>query len=366
MNIQKGYEYFSHMKSDYAALYDDISRELYFLRIALDVEMNPSIIYNPDIIRKMVTLSGIKEYFSSFEYDLDSIWNAINNKIPIMIYGAGAYGKRWCEFLSAQHANIRGFYDKNYQNIHSIMGFSVFEPPKNPEGEHLILITPLYFVDEIYESLLQKGFTCNRLLRGCSKWQNDTEHQYFDFLDKYPEGGAFVDAGCFDCDTSFRFSRWCGGKYSKIFAFEPDEKNIQKCKRIANQKGLERIEFYQVGLAKESGTAAFCAMGSAGSYISEESELMQQIILRSLDEIVDDTRVSFIKMDIEGAELSALQGAENTIQRDKPLCAISVYHKPGDMLIIMDYLKSLVPEYKFALRHYSNSSAETVLYAFLE
>ena len=49
--------------------------------------------------------------------------------------------------------------------------------------------------------------------------------------------------------------------------------------------------------------------------------------------------------------------------RDKPLCAISVYHKPGDVLAVMDYLHELVPEYRFWLRHYSPANSETVLYA---
>ena len=70
-------------------------------------------------------------------------------------------------------------------------------------------------------------------------------------------------------------------------------------------------------------------------------------------------------MDIEGSELSALQGAQKVLCRDKPLCAISVYHKPGDIVLIMNYLKNLVPEYRFAVRHYSNIDTETVLYAFV-
>lgn len=69
-------------------------------------------------------------------------------------------------------------------------------------------------------------------------------------------------------------------------------------------------------------------------------------------------------MDIEGAELNALIGASHILKRDKPLCAISVYHKAGDLLAIMEYLKNLVPEYKFAVRHYSLGLVETVLYAF--
>lgn len=49
--------------------------------------------------------------------------------------------------------------------------------------------------------------------------------------------------------------------------------------------------------------------------------------------------------------------------RDRPLLALSVYHRMGDMLAIMDYLHHLVPEYRFWLRHYSVGLADTVLCA---
>ena len=73
-------------------------------------------------------------------------------------------------------------------------------------------------------------------------------------------------------------------------------------------------------------------------------------------------------MDIEGAELDALYGAKNTIVRDKPLLAVCVYHKSGDILAIMDYLHCVLPEYRFKLRHYNGAGvvgSETVLYAFV-
>ena len=355
----KKYSDFNDMKLCYSALYDDISRKIYMDRLSLDF------IFDPSIVHHMVELCGADNRFVSFKCDLSAIFKAINQKTPIIIYGAGRYGKLWCEFLKTKHANIIGFYDNNYKSLKNIMGFPVLEPPEKPDGEYVILITSVNYVNEIYDNLIKKGFNSERLLKGCSKLENDIEHQYFDFRDKYPEGGAFIDAGCFDCDTSLRFSHWCNDKYSKIFAFEPDEKNIEICKQVAKQNGLERIEFYQLGLAKQSGAATFCVTGTSSSYISEDLEQGQKIILSTLDEIVGETKVSFIKMDIEGSELSALQGATEIIQRDKPLCAISVYHKPGDMVVIMDYLLSLVPEYKFALRHYSNVDAETVLYAFL-
>ena len=86
----------------------------------------------------------------------------------------------------------------------------------------------------------------------------------------------------------------------------------------------------------------------------------------ALDDVVADTIIGMIKMDIEGAEFDALHGAGNTILRDKPLLAICVYHRQGDMLAIMDFLHELVPEYRFRLRHYSIMNGnDTVLYAYI-
>ena len=79
--------------------------------------------------------------------------------------------------------------------------------------------------------------------------------------------------------------------------------------------------------------------------------------------LMNKEEVTFIKMDIEGAELKALKGAKNIILRDKPKLAISIYHKPEDIVEIPLFIKELVPEYKLYIRHYSNDSIETVLYA---
>jgi len=78
---------------------------------------------------------------------------------------------------------------------------------------------------------------------------------------------------------------------------------------------------------------------------------------------VSDEPVTYIKMDIEGAELNALKGAANTIKKNKPRLAICVYHKPEDILEIPVFLSELVPSYQFYLRHHSQYYIETVLYA---
>lgn len=67
----------------------------------------------------------------------------------------------------------------------------------------------------------------------------------------------------------------------------------------------------------------------------------------SIDEAVAGReKVTFIKMDVEGAEIELLKGAKNTILKDKPKLAICIYHKAQDMIDLPVYIKSLVPEYR--------------------
>jgi hypothetical protein len=68
-------------------------------------------------------------------------------------------------------------------------------------------------------------------------------------------------------------------------------------------------------------------------------------------------------MDIEGAELNALHGAEQTIRTFKPKLAISVYHKPNDLAEIPSYLNNLGLGYEFFLDHFTIYGGETVLFA---
>lgn len=81
---------------------------------------------------------------------------------------------------------------------------------------------------------------------------------------------------------------------------------------------------------------------------------------------LDDTTthpISFIKMDIEGAELNALQGGGNVLQRWYPKLAICLYHRLQDFWQIPTYVKKIVPDYKLYIRHHQEDLGGTVLYA---
>lgn len=70
-----------------------------------------------------------------------------------------------------------------------------------------------------------------------------------------------------------------------------------------------------------------------------------------------------VKMDIEGAEVEALKGAEKIIRTYKPQLAICIYHKPEHLYEVVFLLKKFVPEYRLYIRQHEDFWTETVLYA---
>ena len=353
-NTREGtFEYFAGIKDCYDALTDDLSRRVFWARMALDLGEWDGYM---DLIRcsGLMTEAEIQQNYGWVE-------EFSHSKCPIYIYGAGQFGGRTCQMLQKKGVNVVGFFDRNYTNIVERCGLPVLAPPTKHSGDIRIFITPSLPVNEIILALNKYGIDKQQLLNNASPIRN-IEHQYFDFIDYYDNGGAFIDAGCFDFETSVLFDRWSKGQYSQIISFEPDEKNLLVCKEVAKKNNINRVKFVRAGLWDASMIGSFGAFGNDCSCIVEEGGELVQLI--TLDEVMGEQKVSFIKMDIEGAELPALCGAAQIIMRDRPMCAISVYHKPGDQITLIKYLKELVPQYHFALRHYTNLAIETVLYAY--
>ena len=93
------------------------------------------------------------------------------------------------------------------------------------------------------------------------------------------------------------------------------------------------------------------------------AEAEETLEVTTVDESVP-LPISFMKMDIEGSELQALRGAAHQIEENRPKLAVCVYHKPEYFLEIWKYLRKLLPESRFFLRHHSpDNGTETVLYA---
>lgn len=230
--------------------------------------------------------------------------------------------------------------------------------------DYAVLIASSDKAFDIYKDLLYCKFPRNRILcprRGVL--EGIFGKQYFDFyIHSSGEREVFVDCGAFDGDTSIAFANWCQGEYDKIFMFEVDRYNIELCKKHISNHELKNYTLMECGVWSKKTELKLCEGNFTSSSISDKGSV--KVPVCDLDSILENEKVTFIKMDIEGAEIEAIKGAKKILARYKPRLAISVYHKPEDIIDIPLLLWEIVPEYKFCLRHYRSSRREIVLYAF--
>ena len=177
----------------------------------------------------------------------------------------------------------------------------------------------------------------------------------------------------------------CKGKYKKIFALEPDKQNFQKLKNKIARNAWENIEIYNCASWSSEDVLKFSgdAQSSTGNRLSADGEIW--VKANSIDAILgvncigtksetDKTAIChndgdillggaiLIKMDVEGAELESLKGAQNTLLKYKPQLAICIYHSDEDMLSIAEYIHEWMPDYKMYVRHHTCNLGDTVLY----
>lgn len=200
------------------------------------------------------------------------------------------------------------------------------------------------------------NFRLNQDLSYLQGFINNEKNQYFeDFLNLKAEGEIFVDAGGYDGLTTIEFIKRCPN-YQAVHIFEPELTNLKKAKQ--NLSDCNSIEFYPHGLYSKKTSFNFSSGGSA-SKISQEGEV--EIRVDALDNILD-TPVTFLKMDIEGAEIEAIKGARELISKYKPKLAISAYHKTDDFWKIPEAVFSIRDDYQLYLRHYMEGVTETVMF----
>lgn len=189
-------------------------------------------------------------------------------------------------------------------------------------------------------------------------------------------GEVFIDAGAFCGSVTEDFIKNRLGCFKKVLCFEPAPRSFQalqkRMMRLKNEWAFDEdtIQCFQAGLGAHSGKVLFNELDLAiGNMVLPWREGRKDgdsgIQLHCLDDLFSEERVDFIKADIEGSEMDMLDGAKAVIVRDKPLLAISIYHRAGDFYRIAIFLKKLVPEYKFSIRQHSLNMVETVLYCYL-
>ena len=175
---------------------------------------------------------------------------------------------------------------------------------------------------------------------------------------------VFIDGGAYNGDTIHKLLKITstadfGGRI-RIVAFEPGKLNMTVLKRKYGSDS--HVMLKNSGLSDKNGELYFYEQGSS-SYLTTKEGANSVVTVSAIDEVPECKDATWIKMDIEGAEMDALEGARETIIRNKPTLTICIYHSDEDMIRIAEWVHDLEPEYKLYVRQHTRRNHETVLYA---
>lgn len=206
----------------------------------------------------------------------------------------------------------------------------------------------------------------NLKVSGDISWNIDVcscRTEYFDeeIID-HLSNGVFVDCGAYRGDTIESFINWSNGDYSHIYAMESDLNNIAALKLYSDVNGWKNVEIVPKATWDKKEPLFFNLEGAYGAPVSTVKGQFQ-VEGCPIDSILNGSKVDFIKMDIEGAELNGLRGAEDSIRRYHPCLAICAYHRSEDLIALPQYINSL-GGYNLYLRKYGMANEyDLVIYA---
>lgn len=371
---------------------------------------------------------NIKELLSEEPVQLNRLSSLLQSNTPILIFGSGNLGKKIGEFLIKNKSNVIAFADNNSNKWNTdLLGLQILNPRSIADetiGNAIIIVAiwspgnaynstkkqleqlgaknifnaaslmqlfpkdllphyhfaePEFYVNhekelsEVYGLLAddesKRQFLAQVRYRLHIDFESvphpDTENQYFPVdIVHLSDDEVFLDCGAYDGDTLEQFSKRTKNKFKKYIALEPDPENYKKLQQRINKYPENLVEIFPYAVGDSNCTLKFNATGGEGAGISNTGSI--SVECKTIDDYFYQFKPTFIKFDIEGAEQSALKGAQKTITDYHPLIAVCLYHLPDDMWTIPLLLKSYNSQYKFYVRTHAIDGFEFVLYAIPE
>ena len=190
---------------------------------------------------------------------------------------------------------------------------------------------------EIYDNMVKFKFTGER------KYLKKCESDSVPF--EFEKGEKYLDLGAYNGDTVLSFVNSCPD-YSFITAVEPDRKNFKKLEK--NTENLRDIRLINACVSDFDGETFFTsAKGRGGS--SDNGKIPVKSV--SVDSILKNEDVTYLKADVEGAESKAIDGMRETVLRCRPKMKIACYHRSEDIFALIIKVMSIRNDYKAFIRH---------------
>jgi len=180
-------------------------------------------------------------------------------------------------------------------------------------------------------------------------------------LFKLTDNEVFADLGAYDGDTFLEFRKRVHG-FTAYCGFEPDHATFARLRRHLEHypRDWQRIHLWNMAIGEEPGYVWFRAAGDVASRIADDGDC--QVPCDRLDNLSWPEPPTFMKLDIEGYELSALKSGEKLIREHRPILAVCVYHEPQHLWEIPLWIVGLGVGYRVYMRRYGPADTELVVY----
>ncbi len=327
----------------------------------------------------------------------ESSWDKIKKSSkPVLIYGMGNGADKVIDELhrleipilgvTASDAFVRGqqfrgFTVKKLSEFEGDFIIAVAFASCIPEVmEHILFLADKYELlvpcvpvigDEIinsdfvekYKSKIEKAYSLfdaesQRVLAGCLEFLlggdlkmlisvTTDKDEVFENILNLSESEYYLDLGAYKGDTIDELLHYTGGKYSSIIAVEPDVKTFRKLESHVGD--MPDVFLLRKAVYSFDGMVNFNSAAGRQSSISNSGVETESV---TIDELCNGKEVTYIKMDVEGAEIDAIIGAKETLVTKKPKLNIALYHKFTDLFEIPLLIHSINPDYKFHIRRH--------------
>ncbi len=190
--------------------------------------------------------------------------------------------------------------------------------------------------------------------------KNKNTDMWFDVPEHHSQRNyaTFLDVGAYDGDTLLQAQHRLS--VNRGIAVEANISLFDSIKNVAR--------FYENGIQimPHAAWSHKCRLHFSevrGGMISVSEADDGELDASPIDEGVHE-RVDLIKMDIEGAEIRALEGCRR-ILKTGPDLAIAAYHRPDDLVQIPDFLENagyVRTNFDFHVAHYSDCFDDTIIF----
>ncbi len=197
---------------------------------------------------------------------------------------------------------------------------------------------------------------------------------------------VFLDCGANWGDTALALREYSP---KQIYAFEPVDDTFNALKKtVVDNKLDDIVKPIKKGVGESSCISRFykekdsncdptvCVLSSDKAALLDNQQYpkykyeLQEVEVIKIDDLVNEDKlnVGLIKMDIEGAETGAINGAIETIKKHTPVLLISIYHHYNDYINIKPLIDSLGLGYKFKIRKLRRDRRvfDTILIAYID